>query len=42
LVAAYLDIARTEGFVSGLLLRGVSASAPRGAAIAIGVTHNIG
>jgi len=30
------DIARTEGLVQGLLLRGVSASAPRGAAIAIG------
>eukprot|EP00927_Polykrikos_kofoidii_P057401 TRINITY_DN51527_c0_g1_i1.p1 TRINITY_DN51527_c0_g1~~TRINITY_DN51527_c0_g1_i1.p1 ORF type:complete len:299 (-),score=26.76 TRINITY_DN51527_c0_g1_i1:138-1034(-) len=34
--AAVRDIASTEGIVSGLLVRGVSASAPRGAAIAIG------
>ena len=30
------DVARSEGVVRGLLVRGVSASAPRGAAIAIG------
>jgi len=34
--AAALEIARAEGLVAGLLTRGVSASAPRGAAIAIG------
>lgn len=34
--AAVSDIAGTEGVVNGLLLRGVSASAPRGAAIAVG------
>jgi len=33
---AALEIARTEGIVAGLLIRGVSASAPRGAAIAVG------
>lgn len=33
---AMKQIARSEGWVNGLLLRGVSASAPRGAAIAIG------
>lgn len=35
-VAAMRDVARSEGVVRGLLVRGVSASAPRGAAIAIG------
>ena len=35
-VAAMRDVARAEGVVRGLLVRGVSASAPRGAAIAIG------
>jgi len=35
-LSAAAEISRKEGFVSGLLLRGVSASAPRGAAIAIG------
>eukprot|EP00439_Symbiodinium_sp_Y106_P058513 s815_g8.t1 len=34
--SAATEIARNEGFVRGLLVRGVSASAPRGAAIAIG------
>lgn len=34
--AAAARIARDEGLVRGLLVRGVSASAPRGAAIAIG------
>ena len=33
---AMLHVIRTEGLVSGLLLRGASASAPRGAAIAVG------
>lgn len=33
---ALREIARTEGLVRGLLLRGASASAPRGAAIAVG------
>lgn len=36
LSAAFRDIAQEEGVVGGLMLRGVSASAPRGAAIAIG------
>ena len=36
LAGAMRDIARKEGLVGGLLLRGVSASAPRGAAIAVG------
>lgn len=36
LAGALREIAREEGAVSGLLLRGVSASAPRGAAIAVG------
>ena len=36
LASAMLDVIRTEGLVRGLLLRGASASAPRGAAIAIG------
>ncbi|CAE8681521.1 unnamed protein product [Polarella glacialis] len=35
-VVAAREIARSEGLVRGLLVRGVSASAPRGAAIAIG------
>ena len=35
-VAAMRDVGRSEGVVRGLLVRGVSASAPRGAAIAIG------
>ncbi|CAJ1448455.1 unnamed protein product [Effrenium voratum] len=35
-LAATADISAKEGFVRGLLIRGVSASAPRGAAIAIG------
>ena len=34
--AAMRDVARSEGVVRGLLIRGVSASAPRGVAIAIG------
>lgn len=34
--AAVVDICRREGVMRGLLTRGVSASAPRGAAIAIG------
>ena len=33
---AMLHVIRTEGLVSGLLLRGASASAPRGASIAVG------
>ena len=33
---ALREIAREEGLLSGLLVRGVSASAPRGAAIAVG------
>lgn len=33
---AFREIVLTEGLVKGLLLRGVSASAPRGAAIAVG------
>lgn len=36
LTAALRDIAKQEGLVQGLLVRGVSASAPRGAAIGIG------
>ena len=36
LFGALGEIARTEGLVRGLLLRGASASAPRGAAIAVG------
>ena len=36
LVGALAEISRTEGIVRGLLTRGVSASAPRGAAIAVG------
>ena len=36
LPAALRQIATEEGLLSGLLLRGVSASAPRGAAIAVG------
>lgn len=36
LVGALREIARAEGLLSGLLVRGVSASAPRGAAIAVG------
>ncbi|CAE7039457.1 PUMP1 [Symbiodinium natans] len=35
-LSAATEIAQKEGFVRGLLVRGVSASAPRGAAIAIG------
>ncbi|CAK9031336.1 unnamed protein product, partial [Durusdinium trenchii] len=35
-LSAAAEISAKEGFVSGLLIRGVSASAPRGAAIAIG------
>lgn len=34
--AALRDIANSEGVVGGLLIRGASASAPRGAAIAVG------
>ena len=34
--SAMLDVVRTEGLVRGLLLRGASASAPRGASIAVG------
>jgi len=34
--AAVREITRTEGFINGLLIRGVSASAPRGAAMAVG------
>lgn len=36
LLSAMRAIAREEGLVTGLLLRGCSASAPRGAAIAVG------
>ena len=36
LVSALQSVAREEGLVGGLLLRGCSASAPRGAAIAVG------
>mmetsp|Transcript_82304 Transcript_82304/g.246756 ORF Transcript_82304/g.246756 Transcript_82304/m.246756 type:complete len:291 (+) Transcript_82304:3-875(+) len=36
LASALRSIAREEGLVSGLLIRGCSASAPRGAAIAVG------
>lgn len=35
-LAAWREIAASEGIVAGLLARGVSASAPRGAAIAVG------
>ena len=35
-LGALAHIAQTEGLVRGLLLRGASASAPRGAAIAVG------
>jgi len=36
LLATVTEMIRREGIIAGLLLRGVSASAPRGAAIAIG------
>mmetsp|Transcript_32740 Transcript_32740/g.107064 ORF Transcript_32740/g.107064 Transcript_32740/m.107064 type:complete len:236 (-) Transcript_32740:378-1085(-) len=36
LLSAMGEVARAEGVVHGLLLRGASASAPRGAAIAVG------
>ena len=36
LIGAMMEVARAEGIVQGLLLRGASASAPRGAAIAVG------
>ena len=36
MTTALRNIARNEGLVQGLLVRGVSASAPRGAAIAVG------
>ena len=36
LLGAMTEVAREEGVVRGLLLRGASASAPRGAAIAVG------
>lgn len=35
-LAAFREVAVTEGLVKGLLVRGCSASAPRGAAIAVG------
>ena len=36
LLSAMIEVVRAEGLVQGLLLRGASASAPRGAAIAVG------
>ena len=36
LVSAMTEVVRSEGLLRGLLLRGASASAPRGAAIAVG------